>query len=163
MLQQGDEFGRSQSGNNNAYCQDNSTSWVDWDLSGDARSLFEFARDALSLRNDRPEFRCDRFYSASDVVWRRADGRELTRADWHSPARHAVAMQVRGDEDLGDLFMIFNAGAHARAFLLPAPADGRVWSLRLDSSASARHLPGAPELLVPAHSVVVLDEPETSQ
>ncbi|MGV9343172.1 glycogen debranching protein GlgX, partial [Streptomyces sp. NPDC003688] len=92
MLAHGDELGRTQGGNNNAYCQDNEVSWVDWDLDGEQRSLAEFTRRIIALRAGHPVLRRRRFFHGEtpakadrrlpDLVWLRPDAREMADQDW---------------------------------------------------------------------------------
>jgi isoamylase len=94
MLCGGDEIGRTQLGNNNAYCQDNEISWHDWDLSRENRTLLAFVRRLIALRQDHPVFRRRRFFQGrrihgsdiKDIVWLHSDGKEMDEADWNSGA-----------------------------------------------------------------------------
>ncbi|HBY27516.1 MAG TPA: glycogen debranching enzyme GlgX, partial [Bradyrhizobium sp.] len=86
----GDEFGRTQRGNNNAYCQDNDISWLDWNFSDDAEKLLAFTKRMIKLRRDYPILRRSRFLSGDrdpqleirDVVWINASGAEMSQGDW---------------------------------------------------------------------------------
>ena len=96
MLLAGDELGRTQQGNNNAYCQDNELSWLDWELDGEARALLDFTRRLIALRNAHPLFRRRTWFrgraeSDPDVVWLNYAGAEMTDQDWNAPARAASA------------------------------------------------------------------------
>jgi glycogen operon protein len=162
MLQQGDDLCRTQDGNNNAYCQDNPTSWVHWRRSGQDALMLELARRAFALRRERPQLRVDSFYSEDDVTWRRADGEAMEEQDWHSSARRGIVMQIHDEADDGDLLLVFNAGARAHRYRLPTLATTAAWKVVLDSSLE----PGLvetvlrDELLAPAHTVVVLVQTE---
>src|SRR5262249_46487112 len=104
MLGHGDELGRTQRGNNNAYCQDGELSWIDWELGGRERELLAFARRVFLLRRTNPVFRRRHGFSgapsgergAKDVTWLRPDGAELRPADWQDPARGALGMLIHG-------------------------------------------------------------------
>ena len=92
MLLFGDEIARTQQGNNNAYCQDNEISWLDWRLDRDNRDLLEFVRFLLKLRRDHPIFRRRQFFygrhirgsEVKDLAWFRPDGMEMTEEDWNN-------------------------------------------------------------------------------
>jgi glycogen operon protein len=92
MITAGDERGRTQAGNNNAYCQDNETSWLDWsELSADDASFLEFVKDLVWLRLYRGELRRERFFTAEDVTWLHPAGRAMTEADWNDPSLRTLA------------------------------------------------------------------------
>jgi glycogen operon protein len=103
MISHGDELGRTQHGNNNAYCQDNETSWVDWSLEGGARELLEFVRRLFAIRASNPVLHRRTFFhggpiapgGVKDLAWLRADGGEMTAADWGNPRLHALGMLRR--------------------------------------------------------------------
>ena len=138
MLAAGAELGHTQRGNNNPYCQDNETSWLDWERADGA--LTAFVARVARLRRDRLPF-ADRWYDGApdgddlrDVSWADADGRPLDAAAWHSGGRALAVLIGRPGRDCGPrrgaLLLLVNAGPEARDFILPA---GR-WSLRLDSA-----------------------------
>ena len=93
MLLGGDEIGRTQGGNNNAWCQDNEISWFDWELDGASGELLEFTRRLIALRREHPVFRRDAFLEGQrrsglpDVWWFRPDGRRMTQRDWRNARR----------------------------------------------------------------------------
>src|SRR5688572_5665891 len=101
MMLAGDEFGRTQAGNNNAYCQDNAVSWVDWTL---PRAQEEFVRRLIGFRHRHPVFRRSRFFrgrpvegwNVKDIVWFGPDGAEMTEAHWHDPARRCLGVYFCG-------------------------------------------------------------------
>jgi pullulanase/glycogen debranching enzyme len=104
MLLAGDEFGRTQRGNNNAYCQDNDVSWVDWSLVKPEAHLLEFVRALSRLRRDHPVFRRRRFFHGRqahdgmrDIVWLTPSGAEMTDTDWHAGYSKSLAVFVNGD------------------------------------------------------------------
>ena len=139
MLLAGDEFGRSQGGNNNAYCQDNEISWVDWRHDPGQRALFDFTRRMLALRAAHPVFRRRDFFqgrplfggTVRDIVWLQPDGSEKSEADWQQGHARARAVFLSGDglnevdprgRALRDdsFVLLFNADAQAQTFTLPA-------------------------------------------
>jgi isoamylase len=153
MLSHGDELGRTQRGNNNAYCQDGPLTWVDWDLSPEAASLLEFTRRAFALRAAGTAFRRGEFLAPADVSWRRPDGEPMQHADWEDPSVHAFGMLLPGGSGEGDALLLLNGGGRARTFVLPA--GERIWTVALCS------LTGAPESLeraaeLPPHSFMLL-------
>jgi isoamylase len=145
MLLGGDEVGRTQHGNNNAWCQDNEISWFDWE-SGDPE-LLEFTKQLIALRNAHPVFRRTRFFEGKgeqlpDVWWMRPDGRRMTRRDWDNTESRAIgvflngdelrAETMRGDEVRDDSFLLlFNAHFEDVTFRLPARRFGTRWELVL--------------------------------
>src|SRR5260370_29310691 len=105
MLLAGDEFGRTQKGNNNAYCQDNEISWVDWEgIRGEGQSLIAFTRKLIRLRHSLPILRRGRFLSGEynpalevkDVTWMNASGKEMQRSDWDDGKTHSSAIRIDG-------------------------------------------------------------------
>jgi len=150
MLTAGDEFGRTQRGNNNAYCQDSEISWVDWEgQTDDDRALIAFTRLLLGLRRKHPVFRRSKFLTGkpvgdsglNDVTWLTPDGREMTTADWTSPtlrclgARVFAAKQPTTTSVENDLFlMLMSANPGPLEFLLPeAPFSGQ-WRMVFDTA-----------------------------
>ncbi len=149
MLLGGDEFGRSQQGNNNAWCQDNELSWFDWSKADS--ELQEFARKVIELRQSEPVFRRQDFLVGDevqgsglpDVVWLRPDGEEMSQEDWDRGDAHALAVFLNGQEIStndregrpirGSSFLIFfNAHYEPLEFTLPALV-GDSWRLLIDT------------------------------
>ena len=105
MLSHGDELGRTQRGNNNAYAQDNPISWVDWELDDWRRELLDFTRRVIAVRHANPVLRRRTFFrgrpigaaGVKDLTWLRPDGREMTDADWHDGARRVIGMLISGE------------------------------------------------------------------
>lgn len=128
MLMAGDEFRRTQGGNNNAYCQDNETSWVDWSLLARNRGIFEFARAALAFRRQHPVLRREAFYTADEITWFKPDGRS---PDWFDARQKCLAcwIHARGSTDL---YLMCNAETHDVTFTLPP--TGRGWSIAMDTA-----------------------------
>ncbi len=157
MLCAGDEMGRAQSGNNNAYCQDNETSWVDWRLSPDAERFLTFVRELVAFRGKHPVLRQRRFLRgcrigaahATDLAWFDPAGGEMTDKAWHAVAGRCLGMRLDGDamdrdeadaqgrRVLDDTLLVlfnFNAGREPLDFSLPAPAGGGSWRLVFDTA-----------------------------
>ncbi len=176
MLLGGDELGRSQGGNNNAWCQDNEISWYDWDLSDADRELVEFTRRLIELRLRHPVFRRRRFLSGEPgpsglpaVLWLRPDAEPMGEGDWERPDAHALAVFLNGEEvsperaaspEARESFLVlFNAWTEPVAFTLPGPKLGGAWTLELSTSEPERTggelAPGA-SLEVEAHAVSLL-------
>jgi len=134
MMLGGDEMGRTQQGNNNAYCQDNEISWYDWTLLEKNRELFLFYKNVIAFRGENPVFRRNSFFNGgaardtADLVWYEPSGETV---DWASPAS-AIACRIhpKENEDTG-VFMIFNASDAAVRFRLP----GGDWHVRINSAA----------------------------
>jgi glycogen operon protein len=105
MILAGDEIGRTQQGNNNAYCQDNPISWVDWSLDGTRTRLLEFARRMIRLRRDHPVFRRKHFFqgraldgsAAADIAWLKPDGTEMSTEEWNHDFAHCLGVYLGGD------------------------------------------------------------------
>jgi glycogen operon protein len=175
MLLGGDELGRTQHGNNNAYCQDNELAWYDW--SAVDGNLLEFTRALVALRAAHPVFRRRRFFSGrpihgedvSDIGWFCPNGTEMTAADWGAGWNKALAVVFNGDEIpdpdprgrrvVDDSFLLmFNAHWEPLAFTLPADRWGDAWTVELDTAAghepATMHKAGE-EVEVAARSIVV--------
>jgi glycogen operon protein len=144
MLLAGDEMGRTQRGNNNAYCQDNDISWVDWDLDADAEKLLAFTRKILELRKRHPALRRRTYPKASDVSWLTPQGGEMTQGDWNLPFARCLGMLLLGDrlaerdargattED-DDLLILLNAHHEPIDFRLPDEG----WTVLVDTASDA--------------------------
>jgi isoamylase len=144
MLLSGDEIGRTQRGNNNAYCQDSEVSWCDWESAD--RGLCEFTAALVALRRAHPVFRRRRWLLGGDIGWFRADGEEMEEADWREGLARALGvflnggaptLDARGERVADASFcLLFNAQAEAVAFRLPRRADwGERWVKVLDTAA----------------------------
>ncbi|WTX68892.1 glycogen debranching protein GlgX [Streptomyces sp. NBC_00647] len=155
MLSHGDELGRTQRGNNNAYCQDNDVSWIDWRPSDEQRELLEFTRGVVALRAAHPVLRRRRFFLGDttthehqplpDLVWLRPDAVEMTDDDWRRPCAHAVAVFLNGDAIaepdpygapvLDDSFLLLlNSYWEPVVFRLPGTTYGERWTARIDTA-----------------------------
>ncbi len=151
MLQAGDEFGRTQLGNNNAYCLDTEVSWLDWELRRANGDLVDFVAMLAKLRRAHGEFRRETFLKGTaaggrvkDVTWLHWRGSEMTAEDWHDFSLRTLGMWFRGDgHSSGRFLLLLNADDDAREFALPA--DGGAWICRFDTRASsARPAANAP-------------------
>jgi glycogen operon protein len=157
MLTAGDELGRSQAGNNNAYCQDNETSWIDWDIAAEDEVFLGFVGRVLRLRRRIGEFRRDSFYRGvtegpgglKDILWLRTDGSEMARADWENSDLRAFACAFGGARPLESRHLLaFNAGATDVSLVLPRSEPG-AWNILLDTSAPE----GGPESEISASAL----------
>ncbi len=138
MLLGGDEIGRSQKGNNNAYCQDNETSWVDWEIGETGWDMYNFVRDLIAVMQTYPILRRRSFFTGEppagmqtkDVTWIRSDGTEMTDEDWSRTDKRSIGMlllgqaadeiDVRGRSASGDtLLLLLNAAWRSRSYTLP--------------------------------------------
>ena len=163
MLTGGDEIARTQNGNNNAYCQDNELSWLDWSLDGERRELLDFARYVVALRREHPVLRRRQFFfgrrirgsEVKDLSWFRPDGQEMTDEDWSNAFTRTFGLRLAGDaitevdrqgaRIIDDTFMILvNAYHEPIDFVLPAHRRGARWDVVLDTrtpSGRPRHRP----------------------
>jgi glycogen operon protein len=170
MILAGDELGNSQSGNNNAYCQDNAIGWIDWPNAD--TGFCAFVARLIAFRKAHPVVRQKRFLHSrermidgiEDLFWWRADGEQMTSDDWNNPDLQLVGVEMRtasGTPPYAALeyavFAVFNAGEDT-VFELPEAPDGMVWSRHIDSAAPERDPSRVtePGIAVPAQSVVVL-------
>jgi glycogen debranching enzyme GlgX/malto-oligosyltrehalose synthase len=169
MICGGDELGRTQKGNNNAYCLDDETSWYDWDLDARAKALLAFTRRVVKLRKDHPLFRRAQYVQGRDIlgvgvrdiVWFRRDGEVMSDADWKSPTRSELGVFFAGSgvdatDEQGrsivddDFVMLFNASGVDVPFLLPPFGErgqSQRWELLLDTYDDHRKetvVPGSP-------------------
>jgi glycogen operon protein len=156
MLGMGDECGRSQGGNNNAYAQDNATSWFDWEgmdaeLLGFARRLIAARRAHPALHDPAPLTGAHGHDGVADIAWLRPDGAPM---DWHDAEARALVAVLRAGGDR--CLVALNAGAAPLPLHLPAPRAGHRWRLLADSAAPARE--GAPPAELPARAVLLLTE-----
>lgn len=149
MLLGGDEFRRSQLGNNNAYCQDNETSWYDWRLADRNADLIRFVRGVIALRKRHPVLSAERFYTESDISWFGVDGQA---PDWDGRSNR-LACVIRDDRKDSKLCLLFNGTLQPCHFNLPAEVGG--WRLLVDTFRhSPDDLPETP-MVIPASRVVL--------
>ena len=154
MICGGDEIGRTQQGNNNAYCQDNELSWVDWKLDRAARELMVFTQRLVDLRKNHPVLRRRRFFQGrrihgsevKDISWLRPDGQGMTDEDWNSGSVRSLMLRLAGDamtetDKQGraivddTLLILLNAHHTPLPFTLPAHKRGVRWQQLLDTDA----------------------------
>jgi isoamylase len=124
MLLAGDELGRTQLGNNNAYCHDSELSWVEWGLDAAGRELLEFTARAIGLRKAFEALRARTY--AKDIVWLTPQGSEMTHADWGMPFARCLGMQA------GELLVLLNAHDGEISFVLP----GESWNVLMDTASA---------------------------
>ena len=139
MFAAGDEFRRTQMGNNNAYCQDNETSWVNWNLEKKNQELFNFTRKAIQLRKMHPVFRRKKFFSGSkmEIEWYDASGKN---PDWSNVKRFlsfklvgASVAGERGEPD-NDFYVAGNTDIYDVTITLPTLPKGKKWYYVADTS-----------------------------
>ena len=133
MLLGGDEFRRSQGGNNNAYCQDNETSWLDWSCLEQHREIFRFARGMIAFRRAHPILSMEQFYTDAEIHW---FGPRGGLPNWAEPKEKRFACLIHEDEQSA-LFLMFNAGADAVDFVLPPLLRWGRLHLAVDTSLEA--------------------------
>ena len=153
MLLSGDELGRTQKGNNNAYCQDNELSWLDWDLQESNESLLDFTRQLIYFRRQHPVFRRRKWFQgrairgsdASDITWFNPDGSQMTEEQWNVGFTKAIAIFLngeaiptpgpQGERVMDDSFLLFfNAHYETLEFLLPPDLRERHWVVVIDTT-----------------------------
>ncbi len=166
MLTAGDEFGRTQHGNNNAYCQDNELSWLNWTLREWQHRLLNFTRKAFALRHQFPVFRRREFLSGqaghdgvTDVLWLRADGQEMSGEDWSDVQRRALGMLLRFSSAPPvecAILAVLNAGAAPVTWRFPAEAPPGQWTTLLDTAHEDVDELVFENVAVSPHSVCVL-------
>ncbi len=152
MLGMGDEGGRSQGGNNNAYAQDNPTGWLDWAAMDE--DLVDFTARLIAARRAHPALHASApLTGQGDAAWLHPDGAAMTEADWHDPERRALLLLL--DQDGERCLIALNAGTHPLPLALPPPGPRRRWDLVADSGDPARTaLPAE----LPARAVLLLVE-----
>ncbi|TFG95656.1 MAG: hypothetical protein E4H11_04660 [Myxococcales bacterium] len=176
MLSHGDEIGRSQGGNNNAYCQDSEPSWLDWELDDPRRRLLAFTREIFRLRRENPLFRRRGFFSGGpvargsgkDVSWLRPEGGEMQGGDWVGPQLRALGMLVHGQasdevDERGrpnrgaTLLLLLNGGGRSRHFLLPELHEVGIWRELVNTARPLTHQLRSNAVNLAAHSVMLLE------
>jgi len=151
MMLAGDEFGRSQHGNNNAYCQDNALSWVDWQINEEGHALMAFTKRLITLRQRYPILHRRRFLvghyneelGVKDVTWLTPEGAEMAEEHWHNAEARCMGMLMDGRAQStgirrsgadATLLLILNAHHAAVRFLLPDVPGGNSWRCLADTS-----------------------------
>jgi isoamylase len=154
MICGGDEMGRTQGGNNNAYCQDNPISWHDWNLSNEKRAFLDFTKELIRLRQAHPIFRRKKYFSGrkirgtdiKNITWHRPDGEEMTDAEWNESFVKVLGLRLSGEDidevdEQGELIrdetflILMNAHYESISFVLPKEAAQVVWQLTLNTAA----------------------------
>ncbi|MDQ3223687.1 MAG: glycogen debranching enzyme, partial [Gemmatimonadota bacterium] len=162
MLSHGDELGRTQLGNNNAYCQDSPISWIDWQVTPQNSELLAFTRNVFAIRARNPLLRRRTFFrhepeaagEAKDLTWLRADGEEMTAADWSDESNHVLGMLIRGEAD--SLLLLLNGGGRSRQFTLPALEQPGSWAELLDTAHEVTRPVREDRVNLAAHSLILL-------
>ncbi|MDQ2695258.1 MAG: glycogen debranching protein GlgX [Pseudomonadota bacterium] len=165
MLTAGDELGRTQQGNNNAYCQDNEISWLDWDRAEEFQDLLAFVQALIRLRRTHSVFRRRHFFTGRpdadgvpDVRWLRPDGRPLNDSDWRQPEACCLGMLMDGDgvaehdhrgrPKADDPFLLLlNAAAAPESFVLPGHRRVQTWRVVVDTAATTDPEPYPPGVI----------------
>ncbi len=172
LLLGGDEFARSQDGNNNAYCQDNELTWFDWEAAAKNDDLIDFTARLCKLREQHPVFRRRQFFSGApahdggrdDLDWYRPDGNAMTPQDWNDSNALALTMALSGstgdDAHPDDPFLIlFNAWWEPLNFTVPESLRGVAWRIEIDTAdpaAAARPIDPSTPVQVTGRSLTLL-------
>ena len=150
MLLAGDEIGRTQGGNNNAYCQDNEISWLDWSLDGSKKELLAFTRELIRLRHEHPVFRRKKFFIGrklfgshlKDIEWIKPDGTEMTEQDWNKSSFRTIGIVLAGDaigefdekgRSITDSTFMLLLNAHPDPVPFKLPSSAQSWQLIVDT------------------------------
>ena len=154
LISGGDELSRTQSGNNNAYCQDSDISWYNWELDKEQKHFLAFVHQVIQLRNAHPVFTRTKFFqgkkihksTGKDIAWISPSGRDMTHAEWGwtTPFVRSIGLRLSGDaiDDIDDhgkpvqghtLLMLINAHYEKVPFVLPAHKKGTLWEPVLDT------------------------------
>jgi len=187
MLLAGNELGRTQQGNNNAYCQDNDISWVNWDNIDSQRELIAFVRKLIFLRQNHPVFRRRNFFQGraikgvgvKDILWLRPDGREMTDQEWNQEYARTLGVFLSGSavdeiDERGQLItdenfiLLMNAHHEEVPFTLPTVASSMTWMTIIDTSVESACSPGTTydamtNYSLQARSLVLLVERQRDQ
>jgi glycogen operon protein len=151
MLLGGDEFRRTQRGNNNAYCQDNETSWVDWTHLEQHREIFRFTRGMIAFRRAHSILTTEEFYTGAEIQWFGSQG---GLPNWADPRYKTVACLIHENGQDG-LYLMFNAAVKETDFGLPTLPQGFRWHLAVDTSRLA------PQDLFAAGEEALVDDSKT--
>jgi glycogen operon protein len=178
MICGGDELGRTQRGNNNAYAQDSEISWYDWQLDDEARALLDFTRRVIAYRRAHPSLHRHRFFrgreirgsDVKDIMWFAPDGAEMTEQQWHSADTRALAVRFDGREvghvdALGrsraddHLLLVLNPSPDPVCFCFPETLRSGEWHVQIDTSNTLHGAIGSrAEVDVPARTFLVLSQ-----
>jgi isoamylase len=168
MLLAGDEFARTQRGNNNAYCQDNEISWIDWRLRSANLGLLRFVQLLAQLRRRHVEFRRETFLTgaasragAKDVTWLNPGGAEMKQGDWQDENLRTLGVWFGSRNSMqGRLLLLLNAGDSPQSFALPSQSQHAPWILQFDTALDtqeARSLGQTRDYRLEASSVALLE------
>ncbi len=153
MFLGGDEISRTQDGNNNAYCQDNEISWIDWSLRDENLDLLGFARRVMQFRRDHPVLRRHRWFmgraihgaETTDIAWLNPGGDEMTGQQWNDGYAKSIGVYLNGDEIAtpgphgeritdDSFLLLFNAHHEPMDFVVPPESYGRAWNVVIDTN-----------------------------
>jgi isoamylase len=163
MLLGGDEIGRTQRGNNNAYCQDNEVSWIDWEHAD--HEIFAFIEKLIALRREHAVFRRQHFL-CTEIGWYRNDGEQMTCADWNTPWAKAIGMLLHGadaQEPDDDFYIAFNAHCEPLEFTIPREL-GQEWNVVIHTGSRPVVPVASPTgtaFYVEAHALVAVTHPRS--
>jgi glycogen operon protein len=166
MLLGGDEFARTQRGNNNAYCQDNEISWHDWTLQEKNSGLYRFVKEMIAFRLRHPGFMRPEFYTGRegayngipDIMWFDDKGEDI---DWEKTdlclalRMDGSRADIQADRDISDFFIMFNSGTKDAAFKVCEAPEGKQWYRAVDTG-----FPSPEDVLVPGHEQLLPDQSE---
>jgi len=174
MLLAGDEMARTQRGNNNAYCQDNEVSWLDWSLADAEPDLLQFTEILAGLRREHPVFRRRRFFRGrqapddvtGDIVWLTPSGEEMTQGDWGAGHAQSLAVLLNGEaisepdprgERIVDakFLLLFNAHSDPLTFTMPEASLAPGWEVVIDTRTAEAHVEEDGATLMPKSEVEV--------
>lgn len=182
MLLSGDEMGRSQQGNNNAYCQDNEVSWLNWNLQEENEALLDFARQLIDFRRQHPTFRRRKWFqgraihgaTANDIAWFNPDGSAMREEQWNEGFAKAIAIFLNGEEIstpgergeriIDNNFLLFFNAHHAHLdFFIPEDLRYLAWETLIDTQEQrfmqyGKRYTGNQTISVMERSVVVLQQ-----
>ncbi|WP_266367452.1 glycogen debranching protein GlgX [Tellurirhabdus rosea] len=169
MLTMGDECGRTQGGNNNAYNQDNEISWFNWSWDEKQQELFDFARQVIALRKDLGLLRRRKFYTTDEIEWLRTDGEVMTEENWHSGITRCFGLFIDGtrveeQDEMGHvlederLLLLINSFWEPVSFHLPRIPESRNWKVMVNTAEglTPKTLPAGRKFPLPGRSLVLL-------
>ncbi len=179
MLCGGDELGRTQSGNNNAYCQDNEVSWFNWDLNEQQKALLAFTRRILEIRRNNPVLRRRHFFRGlpiegseeKDLTWYRPDGHEMTRDDWTAPGTQCLGMMIyhKATDEVDErgrliaastMLILINGSPKNVEYKLPEMQEDGIWKLVVDTNQSKLSAVTGGSVTLPAQTIFLLEYEE---
>jgi isoamylase len=182
MVQGGDEVSRTQNGNNNAYCQDNEITWLDWHWDNRKKNLLKYVTRLIAFRHEHPVFQRRNFFQGrpirgsniKDIMWLRADGQEMSDEDWNSSWIRCFGIFLSGEipgevNEQGlpfrddSMLMIFNSHFERIAFIVPDHLPHSTWNLEFDTHRPEIEKPenykSGDSLNIWGHSLVLLSCP----